>query len=454
MTISPSTVIIPVKIQVREMDAKLLLSCIAVESGFPVIIGSKVFLHFLVDSIPRGVYLAKSFAPKSIPIFNILRKLGHEIVAWDNDLLRETDPEYYRKRMSPSTIRHVSRLIAWGPDHASVLRNYPGNHDAQIHSAGNARVDLLRPELREFYRAEANAIRKRFGNFVLVSTNFSKVENFSPQRSELKEAMEKEENDAANRFNIEKGRYKLALFNHFQEMLPFLCKSVEGSNVVLRPHPAENPNTWQAIAARCNNLHVASDGNIIPWLMAAQALIANSCTTQVESAVLDRPTVNYQPVKSEVFDFELPCLVSRSVFSLDELCTTVHDIVKGKIGPLDYAERRKVLDRHIASLDGPLASERIIQVLEDEGYNKRQPPAPLLHGYAHGWIHNRARTLIKRINMHRPGNRNHISFHDHLFPGISVSEIRRKIELMGRLLNRFDGIKVTQISKHAFRISR
>ncbi len=336
MSTSPSTLIIPVKTQIREMDAKILLSCIAVESGFPVIIGSKVFLSFLVDSIPRGVYLAKSFGPKSISIFNILRKLGHEIVAWDNDLLREPDPEYYRKRMSPNTMRHISHLIAWGPDHATVLRRYPGYQGAQIHSAGNARVDLLRPELREFYRAEVDAIRKRFGNFVLVSTNFSKVENFFPQRSELKEAMEKDDSDVANRFNIEKGRHKLALFNHFQEMLPLLCKSVEGSNVVLRPHPAENQITWQTIAARCNNLHVASDGNIIPWLIAAQALIANSCTTQVESAVLDRPTVNYQPVKSEVFDFELPCLVSRCVFSLDELCTTVRDIVKGRIRPIDY----------------------------------------------------------------------------------------------------------------------
>jgi len=453
MTISPSTLIIPVKTQVREMDAKLLLGCIAVESGFPVIIGSKAFLHFLIDSIPRGVYLAKSFGPKSIPIFDILRKLGHDIVAWDNDLLREPDPEYYRKRMSPSTMRHVSHLIAWGPDHASVLRKYPGYQGAQIHIAGNARADLLRPELREFYRADADAIRERFGDFVLVSTNFSKVDHFSPELSVLKKAMAKDGSDAANRFDIGKGRHKLALFNHFQEMLPLLCKSLDSSNVVIRPHPAENPNTWHAIAARCDNLHVANDGGVIPWLMAAQALIANSCTTQVEAAVLGTPTVNYQPVKSEMFDFELPRLVSRCVFSLDELCTTVRAIVKGKIGPLDYAERRKVLDRHITGLDGPLAAERIIQVLEAGGYNKRQPPATSLNAYAHGWIKNHLRTMLKRINMHRPGYRNNLSYHAHLFPDISVQEIMKKIGCMGRLLNRFESIKVTQISKHVFRIS-
>lgn len=454
MTISPSTLIIPVETQVREMDAKLLLGCIAVESGFPVIIGSRAFLHFRVDSIPRGVYLAKSIRSLSIRMFDILRKLGHEIVACDEEgLLREPDPEYYRWRLSPITMRQVSHLIAWGPDDASTFRKYPGYHGAEIHITGNPRVDLIRPELREFYRSDADAIRERFGDFVLVNTNFSKVNHFYPELSELKKAMAKDGTDAANRFDIGKGRHKLALFNYFQEMLPSLCESLGNSNVVVRPHPAENQGPWHAIAARCDNLHVANDGSVIPWLMAAQALIANGCTTQVEAAVLGTPTVNYQPVKSEMFDFELPGLVSRCVFSLDELCTTVRAIVKGKLGLLDYAERRKILDRHIAGLDGPLAAERIIQVLEAGGYNKRQPPATSLNVYVHGWIQNHLRTMSKRINMHRPGHRNNLAYHAYRFPDISVSEIMRKIACMGRLLNRFETIKVTQVSKHIFRIS-
>jgi len=149
----------------------------------------------------------------------------------------------------------------------------------------------------------------------------------------------------------------------------------------------------------------------------------------------------------------LPCQVSRCVFSVDELCATVQDIIKGKIGPLDFAECRKVLDRHIAALDGPLAAERIIQVLEDEGYNQRRPPATSLNVYVHGWVRNHLRTMKKRINMHRPGHRNNLTYHAHRFPDISVPEIMRKVKRMGRLLNRFEGIEVTEISKHVFRIS-
>ena len=454
MTISLSTLIIPVETQVREFDAKLLLGCIAAERGFPVIIGSRVFIHFQVDSIPRGVYLAKSMTSLSIRMFDILRKLGHEIVAWEEEaLLRDPDIEFCRRRLSPITMRQISHLIAWGADDADTFRKYPGYHGAEIHITGNPRGDLMRPELREFYRTDVEAIRKRFGDFVLVNTNFAEVNHFYPNLNEFKKAMAKEGTDAASRFDIGKVQHKLALFNHFREMLPLLCKSVGNSNVVVRPHPTESHLIWNDMAARYDNLHVANDGNIIPWLMAAQALVANSCTTQVEAAVLGAPTVNYQPVKSEMLDFELPCLVSRCVFSVDELCATVQDIIKGKLGPLDYAECRKILDRHIAGLDGPLAAERIIQVLEDGGYNKRQPPATSLNSYVHGWIQNHLRTMSKHIKMRRPENRNSLAYHAHRFPDISVEEIMRKIACMGKQLNRFASIKVTEISKHIFRIS-
>src|SRR5512144_3100039 len=137
MAISPSSLMIPGETQVRELDAKLLLGCIAAERGFPVIIGSRAFLHFQADSIPRGVYLAKSMRSLSIRMFDILRKLGHEIVAWEEEaLLREPDPQYYRQRLSPITMRQLSHLIAWGPDDADVFRKYPGYNGTEIHITG------------------------------------------------------------------------------------------------------------------------------------------------------------------------------------------------------------------------------------------------------------------------------------------------------------------------------
>jgi len=163
--------------------------------------------------------------------------------------------------------------------------------------------------------------------------------------------------------------------------------------------------------------------------------------------------VNYQPVKSELLDFELPCLVSRCVFTVTDVCSTVQDILQEKLGPLDEAHCRKVLAPHISALDGPLAAERVVQVLEDQGYGRRRPPATSWNVYAEGWLSNRWRTLSKRRKMRRPESRNSLAYHAHRFPDISVEEIMRKVNRMGRLLNRFEGIRVSEISPYIFRIS-
>jgi surface carbohydrate biosynthesis protein len=443
-----------VETQVREMDAKLLLACVAAERGFPVIIGSRAFVHYKVSSIPRGVYLAKSMRTLSIRMFTILRQLGHEIVAWDEEgLMRWPDSEYYRQRLSPMTMRQVSHLIAWGPDNARVFQNYPGYNGTPIHITGNPRIDLLRQELREYYHREVDDIRNRYGDFVMISTNFGLVNHFFPKLGALKRAVETEDAGGANPYDVGKGRHKLTLFNSFLELLPALCEALSDYTIVLRPHPSENNQPYRTIAARYENLKIDNDGGISPWLIATKALIANGCTTMIEAAVVGTPTVAYQPVVSDAYDDDLPNSLSRRVFTIDELCRSVKSIVRGELGALTDKERRETLDQHIAALDGPLAAERMVDVLETGEYHCKRPKATPLGKFAKGWVHNTLRTAVKQINMRRPDHRNNLALHAHRFPDISTNEIMERIVRMGALLNRFETIKVTQLSKHIFRIS-
>ncbi len=455
MNNSASTIIIPVETQVRELDAKLLLACVAAERGFPVIIGSRAFVHYKVSSIPRGVYLAKSMRKLSIRMFGILRDLGHEIVAWDEEgLMRWPDAEYYRQRLSPVTMGQISRLIAWGPDNARVFSEYPGYHGAPIHVTGNPRVDLMRPELRDYYQPAVDDIHRRYGDFVLISTNFALVNHFYPRLGALKRAVETAETGGADPYDVAKGRHKLVLFNAFLEMLGPLCEAMADFTVVLRPHPSENEAPYRAIAQRYENLKIANDGGISPWLIATKALIANGCTTMIEASVLDTPAIAYQPVVSEAYDDDLPNSLSYRVFSVDDLCRKITSIVRGKMAALDYGQRRNIMDRHIAALDGPLAADRMVDALEAGEYHRRRPAATPVGRYAKGWVHNTLRTAVKQINMRRPGHRNNLAFHAHRFPDISVDEIMKRIARMGTLLNRFASIRVEPHSKHIFTIKQ
>ena len=99
---APPVLIIPVETQVRELDAKLLLACCAVERGWRVIIGSRAYVHFAMADMPRGVYLAKSMRGMSNLMFRLIRDLGHDIVAWEEEALVHPPAEmFYSVRLSP-----------------------------------------------------------------------------------------------------------------------------------------------------------------------------------------------------------------------------------------------------------------------------------------------------------------------------------------------------------------
>ena len=181
------TLIIPVESQVRELDAKLLLACVAAERGFPVVMGSRAFLHHEMASFPRGLYMAKSMRKMSDRMFDIIPKLGHEIVAWDEEgLVRFPDRFYYERRLSARALRNVQILFAWGDDNARSFRAFDGCHGCPLHATSNPHMDLTRPELRGFFDAEVEALRARYGDFVLINPNFSGLNHFHDALSELK----------------------------------------------------------------------------------------------------------------------------------------------------------------------------------------------------------------------------------------------------------------------------
>ena len=183
MANSASTLIIPVENQVRELDAKLLLSCIAAERGFPVIIGSRAFVHFEVASIPRGVYLAKSMRSLSRSMFKILRMLGHEIVAWEEEALVHPPADtYFTLRLSPDYDQECFPRLRVGPGKrgsapavSATARKYayPYNRKSQRGHIAARRCDPISI-------AEVERLRKLYGDFILINTNFTDVNPFIP----------------------------------------------------------------------------------------------------------------------------------------------------------------------------------------------------------------------------------------------------------------------------------
>ena len=75
-------------------------------------------------------------------------------------------------------------MFAWGEENVELWRQYPKLPPGiPIHITGNPRVDLLRPDMQGYYKPEADNIRKTYGNFILLNTNFNHVNAFYPSQN-------------------------------------------------------------------------------------------------------------------------------------------------------------------------------------------------------------------------------------------------------------------------------
>jgi surface carbohydrate biosynthesis protein len=461
-----ASLIIPVENQVRELDPKLLLACIAVRRGFSVIIGPHREVDFRITSFPKSLYLNKSMTERNLKMFRIMQKTGHQILTWDEEALVHLPPEtYYSRRLSPVAIRYNSDLFAWGEDNAELWRKYPHLPPGiPIHITGNPRSDMLRPELRSFYEPEAERIKEAYGKFILVNTNFNHVNAFFPAQNlfrPVKRAGEKPQFGKAavgmTREYAEGLRdHKQAIFNAFKELIPILDRDFSKHTIIVRPHPTENQQVYKDIAMRCERVVVTNEGNVVPWLMATDAVLHNGCTTGVEAYMMGVPAISYRAAINEKYDlgfYRLPNLISHQCFDLDQLHETLDKILKGELGAAGGDERRALVNHYLAAQDGPLACERIVEVLEKKMQSRSELPEPPLHDRLLGEGFAKWRRLVKSVRKHLPGKHAPPEFHRHRYPGISLQELMNRIKRIQEVLCDTSSVNAEPISDQIFLIS-
>lgn len=449
------TLLIPVENQVRELDPKLLLACVAAQRGFDSVIGFRREMHFHIGTFPPGIYVSKSMTRYSEMMFTIMRKLGHEVVAWDEEALVHLPPEtYYSRRLSPVAMQMVSHFFAWGDDSAELWRRYPRfPANTPVHVTGNPRCDLLRPELHAFYEADVRGMRDKFGDFILINTNFNHVNGFSPVQNLFQPCRGPGEEPTFGRAARGMTReyaeglqaLKKAVFSAFQQMVPMLESAFPDHMIVVRPHPTENPDVYHRIAEQCTRVRVTNEGNVVPWLLATKVVIHNGCTTGVEAYVMGVPAVSYRAYVDKEYDYgfyRLPNLVSHQAFNLEELKQLLNEILAGKVGAADGQDRRAVIDRHLAALGGKLACERIVDVLQAIEQDRTRIPLPALHKRIHGRLWASGRAIVKRTKAYLPGSHNRPEFQRHRYPEISAEEIQKRIARFQDILGYTALIKV------------
>jgi surface carbohydrate biosynthesis protein len=443
--------VLPIESNVRELEAKALLACVAAERGFAVVLMRIADFGRVVPQVPPAVVLHKDVIGKEL--IDLARAAGHVAVALDEEGLVQRDPDdYLLRRVSVDALERCARFLAWGEVHRStLLRKLPSFGDRVV-PTGSSRFDLLRPELRELYRAPAELLTQRHGPFVMVNSNFGTANHrlgpdyvrrhwgkggwsSGPGREQLLDRIV---------------RLQSTLLEEFTRAVAALAEEMgDDCSVVVRPHPSEDHSTWRDRLQGVPNVSVQHEGPVLPWLLASRALVHNSCTTGIEATLLDRPTFAYLPVRDEPVESGLPNDVSTKVLSCSDLVDAVRGAVRGRPAPVRTRAGQELLARHVSRLSGALASEAAVDQIDEvapEGGVRLPALLPLRVEVGRAQVTARSYAAAVRGGT-LPAQRRYDALLKQTSPGLAVDTVRQVVAGLHDATGRFGQVRCRRLAR-------
>jgi len=453
--------LIPIETKVREFEAKLLLSVYGVLNGFNVILGEQVELKRHLRNLPRGILIEKSITPYQINGLKRSKSLGNKLVAWCEEGLVYRNSEIYKQiRISEESMSLVDIFFCWGNKQSKDIIEKLPHVTNKLNLSGNPRFDLLRPEFRTLFSDRSKELKNKHGRFILIPSNFALINHF--RGADFVKSLQTVRGHRSNKESLEyiegwkDHLYKI--FESFLDLVPAIASNFFDHEIIVRPQPSENYDSWRSAISGLENVSVINEGNIIPWIMASEVVIHNSCTTGVETYLLDKPVIAYCPYSSDIYDSKLPNALSLQVYTISELINSIRSILengnswKNQFG-VD-STRRELARQYIMGIDNETSCERIIKAIKILNCMPDKFSNSMFN-----------RILIKTINAVYPVKMlaarlmGHVVAGDqyitHKFPGLSIEEIRDSVSGIENVLEQKNTVAVDRIDglKNVYKIT-
>jgi surface carbohydrate biosynthesis protein len=448
--------LIPIENQVRELDPKLLLAVCAANAGIKSYIGYRTEMDIIISKFPRSIYLAKSFTQRSDKMFRILSKLGHTICAWDEEALVHYPPDiYFKRRLSPIAASYVSHLFACGQENEDLFRQYPSlPKTLPIYKVGNPRLDMLRKQFEYYYDDEIANIKQKHGKFILLNTNFGNVNAHLPihnlfttkdENGHYKD-MGRGATGMGREFSEGRAKFKQTIYEHFLSLISYLSNNFKHTKIIIRPHPVENKDVYFNLAAKHSNVEVVQEGNVIPWIRAATALIHSGCTTGIEAYLSNKPAIAYVPLTDPRYGYDaiIPDQLSHQCTNHAQVAKMLTLYLNDTPPTLDSS----VLKKYIEFDTDKLSCSNIIEVIEK--ILSTPPPENSFTDNMHGKLLATKRRLIKRIKGMSANSKYHHSYQQVRFPTLNQQQLQSKVDRFAQIINTDNPVVIKQISPHIF----
>ena len=370
------------EVSVRELDSKLLQGVIAASRGHEVIISDE---ESIVKGLERkflkpGIFHTKSLTPGIKTQKHIkLKNIGCKITSIDEEggLVDYGYKRFASYRYSNKTINTASAVFTWGSEDYKTLKKVYPKHSKKIHLTGSPRADLWKPIFLNYWIE--NSKKKQKKPFLLIPTNTApfSVRHINERIRSYQKGGEYFLRDSTFIKRVlgrESEQFKL--ISHFIEAVKHLAYKNKNYDVILRPHPSDNLETWKILLGKIPNVGVNRDGGVSLWIKNSFAIMHNGCTTALEASFFKKPIITYSPFRAD-FARKLANDLGEKVTSLYQLKKKVDEVF------YDYKTKKnknlskplpKILLKKIFIDENETAAQKTVKVWEsisDENISKK-----------------------------------------------------------------------------------
>ena len=434
---------IHVEIIERELDSKLLLALCAAARGHDVVVCRHATIRYMVNEnkglFAPGIFHAKDITPRKAKLarHDKLKKKGFFITSMDEEGgLLLWDYEFFAKsRLSEKSLEQTSAVFCWGEhDYNELVKYYP-KYKSHFFNTGSTRADLWKEAFYPFWGKPKGMPQKPY---LLLSSNFSLINS----HHHFWEVVSSQRNSGYfERYpELEKHRYfgiaeETKILFELKNAIEKLAVSLPEIDIVVRPHPAEHPDSWKHLLGDYDNIHVIRRGPITPWVNNSFAIIHNGCTTAMEATVSGKPVISFVPF-TKTYEHVIPNSLGYKVKDSEELIQVVKKIRSGE----NKQFSDDVVLKKIRYTGSELAADRMVDIWEEiansnfEIQNNWQRVKKAL-------THMKYKELFHRIFKKIRRKDNHEKYR-YRFPPLQIKEVIRKVELLKECTGKGSGVQI------------
>ena len=315
-------ILIPIETACRELYSKIFLAYKFASKGCEVFLGDKQNIQAIADYVDGSVFFDKGYhKDKSDHLYELLNQRNIKIVSLDEE--NAVDSSNFQQldlRFPDHILNRFDLVFLWGKKQKQHLSKNRKNFESEkFVVSGHPRFELLTRSYQQLYAGHTNAIKEKYGEFILINTNFGLgnnikgdahvLKNYVTRFPQVKELMDYQKKQAYN----------------FVDLCRILSDELN-LRIILRPHPEESHEFYISKLEPLKNVTVSGDHSVIPWIAACKHLIHHDCTTSLESAMLGKNSVAYTKDLNTELTTDIPLRIS---YQYDQASKVIEHI-KGK----------------------------------------------------------------------------------------------------------------------------